>query len=339
MPLQFPINAMTCLAVLLMSTNVAAQDSPSFALAIHGGAGGDPANWSEEYRQQRRDGLTAALELGVTTLKEGGSALDVVEQVVRMLEDNPTFNAGCGCVLNARGEHELDASIMNGKNLACGAVAGVRKAKNPISLARKVMSETKHVLLIGTGADEFAESLGVELRDESYFRTTRQIENWERWKNNIPDVSLHRPKHVRPGDEQLYLGTVGCVALDQSGNLAAATSTGGLMGKRWGRVGDSPIIGAGNYADNATCAVSGTGVGEEFIRHNLAADIAARMRYAKQTLAEAAKSAVAKLPEDCGGVIAVDQRGHVAFEFNTPGMSRASADSRGHRSVQLGREE
>ncbi len=339
------------LLTLMPSVNIA-QDKQIFALAIHGGAGGNPAQWDEQTKQQRRSGLTAALEHGVAMLQARGTALDVVESVVRLLEDDPTFNAGRGCVLNSLGEHELDASIMDGSNLRCGAVAGVRQAKNPVSLARRVMSDTRHVLLIGSGADQFAQSLGLELRDATYFQTQRQKANWEKWKNKEADVSLHRTQktppldvlgrvaeHSQPEGDELYLGTVGCVALDQHGNLAAATSTGGLMGKRWGRVGDSPIIGAGNYANNDSCAVSGTGIGEEFIRHQIAADIAARMRYANQSLTNAAHSSVMQLPEDCGGIIAVDRLGQVAIEFNTPGMSRASIDANGTRKIQLGRDD
>ncbi len=327
------------LMTITMSSQVRAQSRKEFAIVIHGGAGGDPAKWTEEYRQQRRAGLTAALEHGVEQLTAGAEAIDVVEQVVRMMEDDQTFNAGRGCVLNENGEHELDASIMDGRNLRCGAVAGVRQAKNPISLARKVMTETKHILLMGTGADEFGEAIGIEQAEPDYFRTQRKKASWQRWKNQDVDAQLHRPKTIGPGDEQLYLGTVGCVVLDKQGNLAAATSTGGLMGKRWGRVGDSPIIGAGNYADNQTCAVSGTGVGEEFIRHTVASDIAARIRYGGKTLQAAAKTVVEALPEECGGVIAVDGMGSMVMEFNTPGMSRAFADSAGNRGVMLGRDD
>jgi isoaspartyl peptidase/L-asparaginase-like protein (Ntn-hydrolase superfamily) len=323
---------------LNMTSTAIAQAKKEFAIVIHGGAGGDPSKWTEEYRQQRLDALSAALERGVELLSSGAEAMDVVEQVVRNMEDNEVFNAGRGCGLTEQGEHELDASIMDGRDLSCGAVAGVRHARNPISLARKVMSDTKHILLMGTGADEFAEAAGVELAEDSYFRTPRQLANWERWKNKQVDVSLHVPSTILPGDKPLYLGTVGCAVLDKHGNLAAGTSTGGLMGKQWGRVGDSPIIGAGNYADNATCAVSGTGVGEEFIRHNVAADIAARMRYAGKSLQEATQAVVSKLPENCGGVIAVDGHGNVMAEFNTPGMSHAFADSSGEKSVRLARE-
>lgn len=318
--------------------NVLAQSSDRFSIVIHGGAGGEPDKWTNEYKEERKQSLKKALEVGVSLLKSGGQALDVVEQVVRVLEDDPMFNAGRGCVLNEKGEHELDASIMDGRNRACGAVAGVKSVKNPISLARKVMTETNHVLLIGNGADEFGKSQGLEQADAEYFRTPKQIEAWNKWKNKEADASLHRARAIADAEQELYLGTVGCVVLDKHGNLAAATSTGGLMGKRWGRVGDSPVIGAGTFADNQTCAVSGTGVGEDFIRNNVAADIAARMRYAKVPLAEAAQAVVKKvLPDDCGGIIAVDHQGNVAMEFNTPGMSRGVANSSGRFEVLLGK--
>ncbi len=322
-----------------MNFTVHAQSQGKFGIVIHGGAGGDPVKWSDEYKATRRAGLQAALDTGVKLLKMDAPALEVVEQVVRVMEDNPVFNAGRGCVLNARGEHELDAAIMDGSNRTCGAVAGVRLTKHPISLARRVMSDTPHVLLIGSGADEFGQSLGLEQADAAYFRTPEQLKAWERWKNKEPELTLHRPKGQGVDDEQLYLGTVGCAVLDTHGNLAAATSTGGLMGKRWGRVGDSPIIGAGTYADNATCAVSGTGVGEDFIRNNVAGDIAARMRYGSKSLADAAKVVVQSvLPEDCGGIIAIDHNGQIVMEFNTPGMSRAAADSAGRNEVLLGKD-
>lgn len=325
-----------------MQSTVIAQDPGNapgkFGIVLHGGAGGEPDKWTEEYKQQRRDGLKAALEVGVQLLKARKPALDVVEQVVRVLEDNPIFNAGRGCVLNERGEHELDASIMDGSNRACGAVASVKTIKNPISLARKVMTDTPHVLLIGSGADEFGQGLGLERADADYFRTPQQLEAWKKWKNKDRDANLHRPKSLT-GDEELYLGTVGCAVLDVHGNLAAGTSTGGLMGKRWGRVGDSPVIGAGTFADNQTCAVSGTGVGEDFIRNNVAADIAARMRYGSKSLADSAKAVIQTvLPEDCGGIIAIDRNGSITMEFNTPGMSRAAADSSGRFEVLLGKE-
>ncbi len=335
-----------CLLVLGLSANVPwgavvaqEQAAAKFAIAIHGGAGGDPAQWSETYRQARRDGLQAALDKGVAMLSAGGQALDVVEQVVRLMEDNEVFNAGRGCVLNEQGTHELDASIMDGRDLSCGAVARVTATKNPISLARRVMTDTRHILLSGDGADQFSLASGLEQAPADYFRTPRQLANWQRWKQQQADdaAGLQRPRDA--GLPELYYGTVGCVVLDSHGNLAAATSTGGLMGKRWGRVGDSPIIGAGNYADNGTCAVSGTGIGEEFIRHAVASDIAARIRYGRATLAEAAAASVAQLPEAGGGVICVDRSGNIRFEFNTPGMSRGFATSAGDTGIMLGKDD
>ncbi len=302
---------------------------PGYAIAIHGGAGGDPSTWSAEYQQQRLDSLSSALDTGTQLLEQGTSALDVVESVIRVMEDDPLFNAGRGCVLNENGEHELDASIMDGQTLACGAVGSVKQTKHPISLARKVMTETRHVLLIGNGADEFGQALGLERAEASYFQTERQRDRWARWK-----ASQSTSQKQGQGQET-YFGTVGCVVRDAAGNLAAGTSTGGLMGKRWGRVGDSPIIGAGNYADNGTCAVSCTGIGEEFIRRHIASDIAARMRYAQLPLAEAASASLSALPENAGGVISVDHHGNIAVEFNTVGMSYASYDRTGKKTVRL----
>lgn len=316
---------------LVLSSAVCLHAQNNFAIVIHGGAGGNPDAWSEEYKKSRIDGLTKALDLGVEMLKEGSSAMDVVESVVRLMEDDPTFNAGRGAVLNESGEHELDASIMDGNTLKCGAVGSVHRTKHPVSLARKVMTETRHILLIGSGAEEFAKSQGLEFESPDYFRTERQKERWAAWKA--------RQKVSKVESKPTYYGTVGCVVVDAKGNLAAATSTGGLMGKRWGRVGDSPIIGAGNYADNETCAVSGTGIGEEFIRRNIAADVGARMRYGNQPLTEAAAGSIKSLPEDCGGIIAVDAKGNMVMEFNTKAMSRAFANSAGDRGVLLGREE
>lgn len=327
----------TFLILLFSVSTMSAQESNSqFSIVIHGGAGGNPSNWSEEYQQQRITSLGKALDTGTKLLEQGKSAVDVVEAVVRVMEDDPVFNAGRGCVLNEAGEHELDASIMDGKTLACGAVAAVKTARHPVTLARKVMEQSKHVLLMGRGAEQFGRMAGVEEADANWFITEKKRTSWLRWKDGDKDASLHLPKSVKPGEEQLYLGTVGCVAYDSGGNLAAGTSTGGLMGKRWGRVGDSPIIGAGNYADNRWCAVSGTGVGEEFIRLSVARDIAARMQYGGQDLESAAKATVGELPDDSGGVIAIDKDGNITAPFNTPGMSRGMANSSGLRKIELG---
>lgn len=326
------------LFMVLTSPMHAQQSSTSdkrFAIVLHGGAGGEPDQWSAEYKQQRRDSLGAALDQGTKILTAGGSALDAVEAVIRRLEDDPMFNAGRGCVLNEQGEHELDASIMDGRNLACGAVAGVKTVKNPITLARRVMSDTRHVLLSSAGADTFAESLGLEVVPAEYFKTDEQIAAWRKWKAD----QANKKKGANIATAR-YLGTVGCVAVDSERNIAAGTSTGGLMGKRWGRVGDSPIIGAGTYASNATCGVSCTGTGEEFIRHNVAADMSARMRYAKQSLADAAGTIMRDvLPDDCGGLIAIDKDYTIVTDFNTPALARAWADSSGRREIRLTREQ
>jgi beta-aspartyl-peptidase (threonine type) len=319
--------------------------SKRFALVLHGGAGGEPDKWSDEYKQRRRSGLAAALDVGTKILSTGGTSLDAVEAVVRVLEDDPMFNAGRGCVLNERGEHELDASIMDGQTLACGAVAGVKRVKNPIALARRVMTDTRHVLLIARGADEFAESLGMPLMEADYFKTPEQIEAWKQWQARQEKARQEKAKQAGAGqgaqsEAVRYFGTVGCVAVDMQGNIAAGTSTGGLMGKRWGRVGDSPIIGAGTYAANATCGVSCTGTGEEFIRHNVAADMSARLRYTSQSLSQAAATIIDDiLPDDCGGLIAIDKNYAVVTHFNTLAMARAWADWTGRREIRIAREE
>jgi beta-aspartyl-peptidase (threonine type) len=255
-----------------------------------------------------REKLSEALLTGYQLLSSGKPALDVVESVINILEDSPLFNAGKGAVFNSAGENEMDASIMDGATLMAGAVAGVKTVKNPISAARKVMENTWHVLLAGPGADQFAKEQGLEIRPPEYFFTDR------RWK------SLQRVK-AREAEKH---GTVGCVVLDRYGNLAAGTSTGGLTNKRWGRIGDSPIIGAGTYANNHTCAVSGTGQGEYFIRGNVAYDISALMEYKGLNVEEAAEEVINKLTArgGSGGVIALDKNGNFAMPFNTEGMYR-----------------
>lgn len=326
------------LLMVLVSQMHAQQNSNSdkrYAIVLHGGAGGEPDKWSAEYKQLRRDNLATALGAGTKILSTGGSSMDAVETVIKILEDDPMFNAGRGCVLNEQGEHELDASIMDGRNLACGAVAGVKTVKNPISLARRVMTDTPHVLLSSTGADNFAENIGMELVPAEYFKTEEQINDWKKWRAEQADNK--KRAHNAAGR---YLGTVGCVAVDAQGNIAAGTSTGGLLGKRWGRIGDSPIIGAGTYASNATCGVSCTGTGEEFIRNNVAADVSARIKYAKQSLADAAATIMKDvLPDDSGGLIAIDKKYVIVTDFNTAALSRAWADSSGQRVIRLSREQ
>ncbi len=284
-----------------------------WAIAIHGGAGDAPSRWNDQKRNARRDGLNDALKIGRDLLDSGASALDAVESVIRILEDNSDFNAGRGAVVNTDGNAELDASIMDGRTRACGAIAGVTTVKNPISTARLVMTDTPHVLLVGRGADAFAASKQVPLVDPKYFLS-------------------NRPSSSQSSDsgDSTHFGTVGCVALDSAGNLAAGTSTGGTAKKLPGRVGDSPIVGAGTFADNKSCAVSGTGVGEEYIRNAVAYDIAAQMIYARRSLESAVTEIMTeRLKPGVGGLIGVAHNGQIVMQHNTPGMSCGAADSGG----------
>jgi beta-aspartyl-peptidase (threonine type) len=290
-----------------------------FGLAIHGGAGTLPrAEAGADKLAQYRAGLTAALEIGYALLEAGGSSLDAVSLAVMALEDNPLFNAGRGAVFTLEGRNELDAAIMQGGTLQAGAVCGVMHVKNPVALAREVMEHSEHVMLAGAGAEEFALSRGFSLVPQSYFYTRERWQQLERIRSGDSALSALTISHV---------GTVGAVALDGSGMLAAATSTGGMTGKRFQRIGDSPIIGAGTYADNRSCAVSATGHGEVFMRLGVAHDICARMRFGGRTLAAAVREVVLdELPamHGEGGVIAIDARGEIVMEFNSEGMFRAS---------------
>ena len=282
------------------------NDKIDFAIAIHGGAGTiTRKNMTPEKESGYRSKLEEALNTGYSILEKGGLSLDAVEATIRIMEDSELFNAGKGAVFTNAGTNELDASIMDGSNLKAGAVAGVKTVKNPISAARKVMEETWHVMLSGDGADLFAKEQNLEIVDPIYFYTQRR---WDSLKK------IQSEKH----------GTVGCVALDKNGNLAAGTSTGGLTNKQWGRIGDSPIIGAGTYANNKTCAVSGTGQGEYFIRGNVAYDISAIMEYENLSVGKAARKVISKLSDlgGEGGVIAVDSHGNISMPFNTAGMYR-----------------
>lgn len=293
-----------------------------FAIAIHGGAGVIPKDIDPARKQRYIDSLTAALELGREHLAQGGTSLDAVEAVVRALEDDELFNAGKGAVFTNAGTHQLDAAIMDGSDLGCGAVSSVETVRNPITLARAVMEQTRHVFLVGGGAEQFAAQLGMKPVEQSYFFTKHRHEQWQ--------------KKVRREREVKEKGTVGCVALDKHGNLAAATSTGGLTNKKYGRVGDVPVIGAGTYANNRTCAVSCTGTGEEFIRHTVARDIAALMEYRGMTLKDAATEVIhGKLAPGDGGMIGVAANGSIALVFNSPGMFRGAADSTGRFEVKI----
>lgn len=314
------------LTFLIISCSQTKQDKKEWALAIHGGAGNmDKTAFSQEDIQKYELGLNEALELGISLLEQGYPSLDVVEQVVRKLEDNPLFNAGKGAVFTNDGRNELDAAIMDGRDLNAGAVAGVGDIRNPISAARLVMEKSPHVMLVGKGASLYAAQNGIEIVDSSYFYTEG------RWK------SLQRALE-KAGKN----GTVGCVALDKQGNLAAATSTGGMTNKRYGRVGDVPIIGAGTYANNNTCAVSATGHGEYFIRYTVAHDISALMEYKGLSLEEAAQLVVnGKLSNEAGngGVIAVDKKGNIVLEMNSTGMFRGWASSDGKKAVGIFKED
>ena len=305
------------------------QEKVDYAIVIHGGAGS--AKIDADVVAARLRSLKEYLQQGRDMLQQGSLGLDVVETVIRRLEDDPLFNAGKGAVYNSEGGHELDASIMDGRDLSCGAVAGVTRVKNPVSLARRVMTDTRHILLAADGADRFARQQGLERVKPGYFHTEHARQRWEK-------ARAAEQKQSSSEKPPLYLGTVGCVVLDRKGNIAAGTSTGGLTNKKYGRVGDSPIIAAGTYADNRTCGVSGTGIGEHFIRHVVAYDVSARMMYRNDTLKDAAQAVIHEtLKPGYGGIIALDRDGNIVMEFNTPGMSRAAADSNGRFEVHVGK--
>lgn len=299
-------------------------------LVIHGGAGVVKADLTPEKAKLVRADLERALEAGYAVLKSGGDSLDAVTKAIVVLEDSPRFNAGKGAVFTHDGHNELDASIMDGATQRAGAVAGLRRIKNPILLARAVMEKSEHVFMVGEGAEAFAKSVGFSFVDPKYFYTE------ERWQALQKALRTEREQQAEPGKTPHH-GTVGAVALDSKGHLAAGTSTGGMTNKRFGRVGDSPIIGAGTYA-NASCAVSSTGWGEYYIRAVVAHDICARVEYAKTPVAEAAKQVVMdiipKLGGD-GGVIAIDAEGNIATPYNTDGMYRGWVDKDGKVHVAL----
>lgn len=292
-----------------------------YVIVIHGGAGNaSNRDINEEQQNEYKEKLSEALNIGETILKNGGTCIEAIEKTINYLEDCPLFNAGKGAVFTHNGKNELDASIMQGWDLNAGAVAGVSDIKNPISAAIKVMSNSNHVLLSGKGASEFANEQGLDIVDSSYFFTE------ERW-NSLQKI-LKEEKH----------GTVGCVVLDKYGNLAAGTSTGGMTNKKYGRIGDSPIIGAGTYANNNTCAVSATGHGEFFIRYTVAHDISALMEYKNMSLSEAADLVVNNKLVNAGGsggIIGVDKNGNIAMSFNTNMMFRAYAKSTGEKEVAI----
>lgn len=338
------------IALALISQPALAQEAPKWSIAIHGGAGTlDPKQMTPEKRVQYEADLQRALDAGSKILAEGGDAMDAIKAAIIIMEDSPLFNAGKGAVFTWDGTNELDASIMDGRDRSAGAVAGVKTVKNPILLADTVRTDSEHVFLMGKGAEEFAVSKGFAVTPPEYFATPFRREALERMK----------AEKLSALDVDHKFGTVGAVALDQKGNLAAGTSTGGMTGKRWGRVGDAPVIGAGTYADNRACAVSATGWGEYFLRVGVAHEICARLRAGRefravlaqvvdanttvpvgiqsddaQSIADSVMFDVAELGGD-GGVILVTPEGHAIFSFNTTGMYRGRATSAGVREVAI----
>jgi beta-aspartyl-peptidase (threonine type) len=307
-----------------------------FSIAIHGGAGTLlKGQMTPEKEVNYKETLQNALDIGFEILKSGQSATDAVTAAVRVMEDSPLFNAGKGSVFTADGTHEMDAAIMEGKTLQAGAVSLVSGIKNPILLARDVMEKSEHVFLAGTGAMNFAKSLGYTLEEAAYFYDELRHQQWQELKGTT-DFQLDHSKSNKSKESKF--GTVGAVACDQNGNLAAATSTGGMTNKNWGRIGDTAIIGSGNYANNATCAVSCTGSGEFFIRGVVAYDVSCLMEYKGLSLAEAADEVVYKRLLNIGGdggLIAVDAHRNVALPFNTEGMYRGIRSSAGKNNIAI----
>ncbi|WP_298904398.1 isoaspartyl peptidase/L-asparaginase family protein [uncultured Psychroserpens sp.] len=305
----------------------------NFSIAIHGGAGTLVKGlMTQELELQYKEALQLALNKGYTVLNDGGNAIDAVEIAVKSLEDSPLFNAGKGSVFTAEGTHEMDASIMEGKTLNAGAVSLVTGIKNPVSLARDVMDKSYHVFLAGEGAMAFAKQHNYDLEEASYFYDEVRYQQWQ----GIKDSENFQLDHSVKKDGKF--GTVGAVACDQDGNIAAATSTGGMTNKKWGRVGDSPMIGAGNYANNKTCAVSCTGSGEFFIRGVVAYDVSCLMEHKGLSLQEASEEVINKRVLDIkgdGGLIAVDAEGNIAMPFNTEGMYRACKTSKGDELIAI----
>jgi len=325
------MKAWVCLLAAVLLTLPVNAEEARVAIALHGGAGTiERARMTSEQELAYRKFLDTAIEEGYRQLRAGEPGLDVVVSIIQRMEDSPLFNAGRGSVYTWEGHHELDASIMHGLVLDAGAVAGVKTVQSPIALARAVMERSPHVMLASEGAERFAAEQGFEEVPEGYFDTERRQKSLEAYKRA-------RQAGVTTNPDYKY-GTVGVAVLDSEGNLVAGTSTGGMTGKRWGRIGDAPVIGAGTYANNASCAVSATGHGEFFIRHTVARDVCARMELAGETLTEAADVVVHKTLVKAGGdggIIAVDAAGNVALTFNTPGMYRASINASGDKVIGI----
>ncbi|WP_047047593.1 isoaspartyl peptidase/L-asparaginase family protein [Vibrio mexicanus] len=315
--------------------------SQPFSIAIHGGAGTIlRSQMDDTLRQEILDALEKSVRAGHQVLSKGGDALDAVVEAVKVMEDCPHFNAGRGSVLTHREIVEMDASVMHGKQCDAGAIAGVRHIKNPIALARDVMTKSDHVLLIGEGAEEFAFENGHAYTEQDYFVTDRRYDQLQSMKDKglfaLSEASYEEESPQYPDDKKF--GTVGAVALDQQGNLAAATSTGGITNKKYGRVGDSALIGCGTYAENGNVAVSATGMGEYFIRKTVAGDVAARMRYLGESVSQASEQVIQgdlKAMGGEGGLIAMDQNGAVHFAMNSSGMYRACIDPDGIMSIKI----
>ncbi|MDT0647391.1 isoaspartyl peptidase/L-asparaginase [Zunongwangia sp. F260] len=324
------------------SENIQKKDSvPNFGIVIHGGAGTIlKENMSDSLENAYKAKLEEAIRTGHKILADGGTALEAVQRTINIMENSPLFNAGKGAVFTNEGTNELDASIMDGETLNAGAVAGVTTIKNPINLAYEVMVNSEHVMLAGKGAERFAKEQGIEIVDPEYFYTENRFRSLQRIKDREKTELDHDGKtaFIDPYIKDSKFGTVGCAALDKNGNLAAGTSTGGMTNKRYNRIGDAPIIGAGTYANNKTCAVSSTGWGEFFIRGMVAHDISAMMEYKGVSLEEAAREVIQeKIPDlgGDGGIIAIDHEGNVAMEFNTAGMYRAKMNNKGELEIGI----
>lgn len=323
-------------AALALATGQAVA-ADNFAIAIHGGAGTITRDsMTPEREAQYEAKLQEAVNAGYAVLEKGGDSMDAIVVAIQILEDSPLFNAGRGAVYTWDGHHELDASIMNGATREAGAVASVKTVKSPIALAREVMEESVHVMLSGEGAEAFGKQQGLELVDNGYFNTDARFKALQRMKKQVGNPQDKTAwAHM---DDNFKYGTVGAVALDKHGNLAAGTSTGGMTGKRWGRIGDAPIIGAGTWADNDSCAVSATGHGEYFIRYHVAADVCSRMKYQQLDVVTAGDTVIHDVllsAGGTGGVIIVDKDGNVHMPFNTEGMYRAKRQAGGQAEVAI----
>jgi len=325
------------LLIIFLINSCASNQDPKvqYAIVIHGGAGTiTREGLSEEAEAEYTAKLKEALLKGQDILINGGDGIDVVESVIKIMEDSPLFNAGKGAVFTNSGTNELDASIMDGKNRNAGAVTGIKHLKNPISLARLVMEKSEHVMLMGEGAEEFAKQFNLEWVENNYFFTERRWKSLQKkiTKKSKEGAFLNKSRTIEK------FGTVGCVVLDKNGNLAAGTSTGGMTNKKYGRIGDTPIIGAGTYANNNTCAVSSTGHGEYFIRNTVAYDVSALMEYQGLTLQEASEKVIhdkLKKLGGTGGLIAIDNKGDIAMPFNTAGMFRGFIKDNGEIEIKM----